>query len=275
MTEPTPIVRWPGGPSGPDPWDDGFWPSLDPEGRHQDLWDAWDAVRTGAISEERFEEAARAAGVTGPLAEDRNRPKVGTPASLGELARIAADHWPAVGMDGPDLVLGRASLFADASLRLVVMAGCAFVTTTDVPFSPAHIWARRKPEPRHAERLRVQQVAHAPWAIWAVERRRDGVHLHDHTGIGPMYRPDGPVTILGGDPGTPALAARLVHTPSGWLAHTPVPLRVLPDAREVARALLHETWLARTAQPGITSEALLRRRPVLVRHALEACGGVL
>lgn len=269
-------VVWPGAPSGRDCWDDGFWPSLDEHGRFAALWTAWDAVREGRAPDEVLERAAETAGLTGPLTEDRNRPHWdGHPPSLEELARLAADHWPAVGEDGPDLVLGPASLFASRELRLAAVAGCAFVTTADVPFSCVHVWARQRPEPPRGVRRRVHDVGLTPWALWAAEHRADGLHLRDATGLGAFYQPDGPVRVIGDLPVGAAVAARVMRTPTGWVAHTAVPLPGLPPHALIQRWLTHETWLARTHQPGIPVEALLRRRPVLVRRAIAWCEGVL
>lgn len=273
MTVPAPVARWPGAPPGPDPWDDGCWPSFDLDGRFAALWDAWDAVRTGRAPDEVLERAAEQAGVAGPTLEDRNRPPWDhEPPDLDLLLRIAADNWPAIGVDAPDLVLGPASLFASRELLRVATAGCAFAITEDWPHSCFHVWSRQRPEPPRALRARILSVALAPWALWEIERRSDGLHLRDRTGLGAFYQPDGPVRVIGPEPHGDGLAARVLRSPSGWVAHTAIPLRACPPWPVVRRWLQHETWLARTVQPGVTTESLLRRRPVLVRRAIAWCG---
>ncbi|MEZ4321218.1 MAG: hypothetical protein R3F61_27330 [Myxococcota bacterium] len=271
-TEPT-RVRWPGGAVTSDPWDDRCWPSLDTDGAFRGLWSAWREWRTGQLPLEGFEQVAHDLGLTEPLAPDRNHLRRGVPlASLEQLARIALDHWPAAGGDGPDMVLGPASVFAPDALRLVAVAGCAFLRTEDMPYNAVHVWFRGKPPPTAAERASVHAVELAPWALWeVVERWPDGrVTLRDATGLGPQYLPIGPVQILGGLPVERAMAARVLPGPDDhWVAHTVVPLDVLPSRADVERWITHEAWLARTFQPGITREALLRKRPVLVRRAIE------
>lgn len=270
-SDPT-LVRWPGHPSTTDPWDDGCWPSLDVEGRHARLWDAWDAWRTGALDLAGFERAAAQAGVDAPVLPDRNKPLWGRPVpGLATLARIALDHWPAVGEDGPDVVLGPGSLFAPRAVRLAAVAGCAFVRTEDWPHHAFHIWARGKPTPRVALRLAIHAVELAPWALWeVVGRHADGrFDLRDATGLEPAYVPDAPVAVLGDIEVDGALAARVLRGQDGWVAHTAIPLESLPPRDVVAQWIRHEVWLARTHQPGITRESVLRKRPVLVRRAIE------
>lgn len=269
-------VAWPSGDRRPDPWDDAVWPSLDEKHAYPDLWEAWEALQgAGVLSEgpeaEAFAACARAHGLTDPLLDDRNTPDWDHPlVSLADLARITADTWPAAGMDAPDAVLGPRSLFATHQARLVALAGCAFVWTDGWPQSSFHLWCRGKPLRSAALRATVRAVGLAPWALWRVEQRDDGVHLTDHTGLGSAYQPEGPVQILGESPSGEGLAARVHRTDGGWVAHTALDVPRLPPREHVERWLEQETWMARTVQPGITREALLRKRPLLVRRAMEA-----
>jgi len=270
LPEPTTIL-WPGAPSTRDPWDDACWSSLDLEGRFGAVFEAWDRWRTGHASEGDFAEEAARAGLTGPELLDRNKPTGATTLpSLRELARITLDPWPAAGVDAVDAVLGPASLFASAPLRLAAVAGAAFIRTENWPKNSFQIWCRGKPQPSAELRAALHEVELAPWTLWRVDSVcGDRATITDATGLGAQYQPEGPVRILGELPVQTAMAARVLRGPDGWVAHTVIPLSALPPRAEVDRWIRHETWLARTHQPGITREALLRKRPILPRRALE------
>lgn len=262
------VVYWPDGVSHPDPWSDPCWESLDDRGRYPDLWAAWNDRHAhpdgvGVV-------AARY-GLTAPQIEDRNRPDWEYPApSLADLARITTDTWPAAGMDAPEIVLGPRSLFASRFERLIAVAGCAFVWTDGWPQSSFRNWCRGKPIPDPTTRATLRAVGLAPWALWRVVRQLDGlVELEDATGLGEFYQPRGWVQIVGQAPTGEGLAARVYRTPDGWVAHCALDLPRLPERSLVDDWLTTETWLARTVQPGITREALLRKRPILVRKAME------
>ncbi len=288
------MVEWPADGGAPhiqaDPFDDPCWESFDSsppsnssdgDGRFAALWSTWNAWRRGEGSRDAFEAAARDAGLAEPLLPDRNRPDWGHPVpSLSTLVRLATDHWPAAGMEGPERVLGPGALGAGRLLRAATVAGCAFLRSEDWPFSPFHIWTRTNPQPRAELRAEVRQVQLAPWALWRVddlETHPDGPWtLSDHTGLGEAYLPQGRVTpahplpaLPGGPTDVAGIAARVCRGPSGWVAHCIVPLPILPDRTHIEGWLTDETWLARTVQPGITRESLLRRRPILIRRTFE------
>jgi hypothetical protein len=275
------VVDWPADGADPriqaDPYDDPCWASFDTEGRFEALWAAWDAWRRGG-PRAAFDQAARDAGLTEPVLADRNRPDWGHPVpSLAVLIRLATDHWPAAGMEGPERVLGPGALGARRTLRAAAVAGCAFLRSEDWPFSPFHIWTRTNPQPRAALRAAVRQVQLAPWALWRFEGPIAGPWtLVDHTGLGAAYLPEGPVTPAHPLPPLPdgtarpaGIAARVLRGPDGWVAHCVVPLPVLPERAILEGWLRDETWLARTFQPGVTRESLLRRRPILIRRTFE------
>jgi hypothetical protein len=261
------VVSWPGAQHGPDVWEDPCWESLDVEGRFPALWAAW---RRRHVDPDGFVAAARARSLCAEELDDRNRPDWRYPApSLDDLIRVTTDTWPAAGMDAPDVVLGPGSLFASRLRRRVAVAGCAFVWTDGWPQSCFHIWCRGKPLPTAEERATLRAVGLAPWALWRVERRASELHLHDWSGLGAAYRPDGPVRVIGEEPTGEGLAARVLFTSDGWVAHCAIDVPVLPTRERVDDHVREETWLARTVQPGITREALLRKRPFLVRRAME------
>lgn len=267
-------VSWPDGCGGPDPWDDACWPSLDTDARYPDLWEAWRQLQAGDPAP--FREAAHAHGLDEPLLDDRNRPDWGhSLVSLEDLARITTDTWPAAGMDALDAVLGPRALFADRLASLIAVAGCAFVWTDAWPQSCFHIWCRGKPLPSAQLRAAVRAVGLAPWALWRVEHRDDGLYLHDHTGLGDAYQPSGPVTVIGEPPTGEGLAARVLFTDLGWVAHTALDVPHLPSRAQIVTWMHYETWMARTVQPGVTREALFRKRPTLVRRAMEHGAGVV
>ena len=276
------MVDWPADGTDPDVQADLFgdpcWESFDVDGRFAEVWRTWNAWRRGRGPRADFDAAAHTAGLTAPLVPDRNRPDWGHPVpNLSALVRLATDHWPAAGMEGPERVLGPGAFGASRWLRAAAVAGCAFLRSEDWPFSPFHIWSRTNPQPRAAHRAAFRQVQLAPWAIWRFTGPLAGPWtLTDHTGLGAAYLPDGPVTPVHPLPPLPmgpsapaALAARVLRGPAGWVAHCVVPLPVLPSPAQIDRWLTDETWLARTFQPGVTRESLLRRRPILIRRTFE------
>lgn len=270
-------VTWPDSAVRPDPWDDGCWPSLDERGRYPDLWAAWRTLQAAGLDDPDTPAAAEMArqaeryGLTDPFLWDRNRPDWGYPTpSVDDLVRITTDTWPAAGMDAPDAVLGPRSLFASPLERRVAVAGCAFVWTDGWPQSSFHVWCRDKPIPSTRLRATFRAVGLAPWAVWrVVGRDGDRFTLADHTGLGEFYQPHGPVRVIGQEPTGEGLAARVLLTEDGWIAHVALDVPRLPPAPLIDRWVALETWMARTVQPGITREALLRKRPVVVRRSLE------
>ena len=267
------VVRWPGGPSRADCWEDSFWEARAEEGgvtRFRTLFDAYeDAVRDPA-ARDRFHALAAELGLDGPPVNDPSTPAWGGPTcSLDELVRLTADHWPAVGMEGTELVLGQASLFAGPERSRVAVAGCCFLWAHRRWPSVFTAWCRTgKPRPDELDRQRIRTVALAPWALWRVVHREDGVHLEDHTGLGPAYLPRGPVRIVGEAPTGEGLAARVLRDDRGWVAHTALSVPRLPEPRTVQAWIHDELVLARTFQPELRIEPLLRHRAILVRRVL-------
>lgn len=234
------VVRWPGAPTPQDPWSDRF----------------FEAFGTGAASD-------------GPLEHDRNTPAWGHPAAtLQELVRVCTDYWPSVGNEAPELVLGRAALFATRQQCAIAVAGACFLWAHRRWPSAFTSWCRSKPRAPTADRARVRAVGLAPWALWRVERAPSGLLLHDATGLAPAYLPQGPVTVVGEAPTGEGLAARVVRTDRGWVAHTALSVATLPSEQEIAGWLRDELHQARRFRPEIRIEPLLRHRAVLVRRAL-------
>lgn len=233
-------VRWPGAPQPADPWSDTF-----------------------------FLEHGEGPPVDGPGEHDRNTPAWGMePASIEELVRVCTDLWPSAGNELPDLVLGRAALFATRRQCAIAVAGGCFLWGHERWPSAFTSWCRSKPKPAAAARARVRAVGLAPWALWRVERDGDAVFLHDHTGLAPTYRPQGPVRLQGEAPTGEGLAARVVRTDTGWIAHTALDVPALPSREQVQDWVHQELREARRFRPEIRLEPLLRHRAVLVRRAL-------
>jgi len=268
----TRTVCWPDNPRHPDPWDDGCWPSLDIDDRFGALWNVVEAFRRNEAELSEVEAVATLFELTAPLYYDRNRPEwISEAPSLGELARITTDHWPAAGMDAPDIVLGAASIFPPPGRALIALAGSAFIWTRDWPQSSFHIWCHGNPMPSAALRSQIRGVGLAPWALWSVRYEGGELFLEDVTGLAEAYLPTGPVRVIGEQPTGKGLGARVFPTPSGWVAHCALDLPALPSQEQISRWIWIETMLARTIQYGITTEALLRKRPFLIRRALEFC----
>lgn len=267
------VVRWPGGEGRADCWEDAFWEArAEEEGvtHFQPLFDAYQAQVRDPDVRSVFLQLAADLELDGPPVNDVSTPAWGGPTcTLDELVRLTADHWPAVGMEGSELVLGQASLFADRERLRVAVAGCCFLWAHRRWPSVFTAWCRTgKPRPDELDRQRVRTVALAPWALWRVEHRADGIQLHDHTGLGPAYQPEGPVRIEGEAPDGEGLVARVLRDDRGWVAHTALAVPRLPDRAVVTRWIHDELVLARTFQPALRVEPLLRHRAILVRRVL-------
>lgn len=234
------VVRWPGAEQPVDPWSDGFFTAF---GEHDPF--------------------------VGPAEHDRNTPAWGLPLpTLEALVRVCTDYWPSVGNEAPDLVLGRASLMASRQQCAIAVAGACFLWAHRRWPSAFTSWCRSKPRASPPERAQVRAVGLAPWALWQVERRGSQLWLEDATGLAPAYLPDGPVQIVGEHPTGQGLAARVLKTDRGWVAHTALSVPALPEHEEIRGWIEEELYEARRFRPEIRVEPLLRHRAVLVRRAL-------
>lgn len=258
-------VHWPGSAEGPDPWEDRLWSWLDTDDRYGPLWDAWELRKAGDLSDADFDAVADTLGLGAPATNDLTRPVWDQPpVHAHELMRIATDAWPHAGMSAMDLVLGPASLFADLALRRAALTGAAFLWTHGHRPNSFVRWCRNKPFPPIRDRARIRSVYLAPWALW----HRDGDRLLDATGLAAVYQPDGPVALPDHVEDATAIAARVVRDTTGWRAHAVVPLPILPPSEPIRRWIRDELVLARTWDPDIPIEGVLRIRPTLVRRAL-------
>ncbi|NCG18064.1 MAG: methyltransferase domain-containing protein, partial [Rhodobacterales bacterium] len=126
----------------------------------------------------------------------------------------------------------------------------------------------RRPLPSVADRANVRGVSLAPLAIWSLESQTGPNHwkIADRLGLAEHYIPnepvhlDGPVCLWGPPQQGDTLAARIVQTPTGWVA---LPAFVFPGAPP--GRLLHSwlnllLWEARLNARYLPIEAVLGRR---------------
>ncbi|MEQ1568552.1 MAG: hypothetical protein ABMA64_23140 [Myxococcota bacterium] len=221
-----------------------------------------------------------------PLEPDPRRPEACSAPlpTVEDLARIAADHEPDVGMVAAELVLGPLVDDADLfTLRTAIAWGASIAARDAASESPATRLrnsplgrAARDPTVPLARREALRVVLHAPPGVWTV-REVDGptVMLRDELGLGawaPTERvawrrpaaPFGPPA-----PGCVVLGA-VARGPAGWEMVAPI---VIPHARGLGRALPWVVLGAVTVYPEVrTLPDVLRVRGFsLARRLLARC----
>ncbi|MBW1881659.1 MAG: hypothetical protein JRJ84_25145 [Deltaproteobacteria bacterium] len=231
-------------------------------------------------------ELAEALGLWSPLPPDpRRMARVTAAPTLWAMVRVATDIAPAMGVEGPDRLLGPwveglepRSTKHLVVLRQAVAASCFVAVEGDrwgrAPFLQ---WVRRKPHPALGEREAFRAVDRAPATAWRLVEQRGGRWvLEDLVGISHRAVPDAPVSIPelasvdgGGAPGD-LLVARVVATKEGWVAPLALAVRGMPDL-EVIRSWVKMEGLLYNIDHKLPSlDELLRVRPhVLVRRVHE------
>jgi len=108
---------------------------------------------------------------------------------LDTLARIAADHDPAVGDWSPDHFYGPWAQEADRYALLTAMAHAAFLIAEGNTRSAVDRWSAGKPSPPADVRAGVRALERAPLASWTVDSvDAAGVTLVSPAGILPPAR---------------------------------------------------------------------------------------
>ena len=203
--------------------------------------------------------------IDGPLKHDGRPPGIAE-MYIGDrqLADIAENQLPQVGIIGPDRILGP---WADEPLarwqRVQVGAVMAFVPEVDPGVPP---WARaikRKPRPESAVRQSLRVMARTPPMLWSV----DGDTLVPMLPTAPQFVPEGPVR---GVPDVPAVIGRVVNHKDGAFLAASMPLLRRPPALVIQRRLLLEWRRLRRRERRLSLEDTLRERSeVLYRSAFE------
>jgi hypothetical protein len=205
-----------------------------------------------------LDERARVLGIDTPLDPETQRPpRAPALPDVATLARIAADHDPAVGAVGPDLVLGPWADTADRATLLAAVAHCAFVSSDGTPHPPV-VWHRRgRPSPTPTLRAGLTAVGQAPLAPWRVrEVRAEGAMLEDLVGLG-AAAPTTPVRL---DFSAPLVVARVAWEQEVPVAVAPIALPAWPPSHVVARWWTWLTWEARLVHRAHTAADVLRWR---------------
>ncbi len=203
--------------------------------------------------------------IAGPLKHDGRPPGVAA-LVIGDrqLADIAENQLPQVGIVGPDRILGP---WADEPVprwqRIQVGAIMAFVPEVDPGVPP---WARaikRKPRPESDVRQSLRVLARTPPMMWAVE----GSDLRPMLPTASQFLPKGPVR---GVPDVPAVIGRVVNHADGPYLSASMPLIRRPPPEIILRRVLLEWRRLRRRERRLSLEDTLRERSeVLYRSAFE------
>ena len=203
--------------------------------------------------------------IAGPRKHDGRPPGVAT-MWIGDrqLADIAENQLPQVGIVGPDRILGP---WADEPVprwqRVQVGAIMAFVPEVDPGVPP---WARaikRKPRPESDVRQSLRVMARTPPMLWSV----DGNRLSPMLPTASQFTPKGPVR---GVPDVPAVIGRVVNHADGPYLSASMPMIRHPPADVIARRVLLEWRRLRRRERRLSLEDTLRERSeVLYRAAFE------
>jgi len=217
------------------------------------------AILNGEAPWDAIDPLAEALLLGQELVHDQRPPGVGLePISDHQLADIAENQIPGVGLVGPDRILGP---WADeplpAWLRIQVGAAMVFVPELD-PGVPS--WARsikRKPRPPTEIRQTLRVMARAAPNVWAVS----GDELTPLLPLGRRFLPRGPVR---GVPDVPAVIGRVVHGRDGPFLVASVPLMRVPPASVIERRVRLEWLRLRRRERRLTWEDALRERSEVV-----------
>jgi hypothetical protein len=229
-------------------------------------------------------ELAEGLGLGAPLSPDP-RPVASVPAvpTLRAMVRVATDIAPAMGVDGPDRLLGPWVEGLDPRtdqdvLRQAVGAACFLAVDGDRwGRSPFLQWVRRKPHPALEEREAFRAVDRAPPTAWRlVELVGERWVLEELVGISRRAVPETPVSIPtlasvhgGSGPGD-LLVARVVPTEGGWSAPLALAVRGMPEREVIGSWVALEGLLYGIDHKVPSLDELLRLRPhVLVRRVHE------
>ena len=203
--------------------------------------------------------------IAGPLKYDGRPPGIAA-LVIGDrqLADIAENQLPQVGIVGPDRILGP---WADEPMgrwqRVQIGAVMAFVPEVDPGVPP---WARaikRRPRPDADVRQSLRVMARTPPMLWSV----DGASLSPMLPMAPHFRVDGPVH---GVPDVPAVIGRVVNHADGPYLSASMPLTRRPVPEVILRRVLLEWRRLRRRERRLSLEDTLRERSeVLYRSAFE------
>lgn len=246
----------------------GVEPNLDPEAYaflDLEFERVYRAILDGQAHWSDIEPLAEALLLGHELTHDQRPPgEALAPIPDQQLADIAENHLPGVGLVGPGRIVGP---WADeplpAWLRVQVGAIMAFVPEVD-PGVPS--WARaikRKPRPPTEVRQTLRVMARAAPNVWVVH----GDELVPLLPIGKHFLPRGPVL---GVPDVPAVVGRVVHGQQGPFLVASVPLLRVPPFEVIERRVRLEWLRLRRRERRLTWEDALRERSeVLYRSCCE------
>jgi hypothetical protein len=153
---------------------------------------------------------------------------------VATLARIAADHDPAVGDSGPGRLYGVWAEVADRHARLVAVAHSAFLAPRGAPRSAVDGWRAARPTAPVELRAGIRALGEAPLHPWRVAGvDADGATIEDPLGV------HSPARVALGRAAfrdrQPELGDVLVARRVGEIAWGPIALPAWPPAATVAR----------------------------------------
>ncbi len=223
------------------------------------------AILDGQAPWSAIDPLAEALLVAGPLKHD------GRPAGVAvskiddrQLADIAENQLPQVGLIGPDRVLGPwADERLTAAERIQVGAVMAFVPEVEPGVPP---WARaikRKPRPDADTRQSLRVMARTSPMLWSVQ----GSRLVPMLPMAAQLIPQGPIQ---GVPEGEAVIGRVVQLESSSYLAAGMALEVSPPAGIILRRVMLEWLRLRRRERRLSLEDALRERSeVLYRTAFE------
>lgn len=201
----------------------------------------------------------------GELVHDRRPPGTAmTDISDVQLADIAENQLPGVGLVGPDRIVGP---WADEPLprwlRVQIGAVMAFVPEVDPGVPP---WARaikRRPRPPTEIRQSLRVMARSAPCLWSV----DGDRVEALLPLGRVFKHSGPIRNL---PPVGIVLGRVVDTAKGPRMVASIPLIRRPPVEAIERRIRLEWLRLRRRERRLSFEDTLRERSeVLYRSCME------
>jgi hypothetical protein len=189
----------------------------------------------------------RTVDAQGPLALE-------TVPTTAEMARLAADYMPAVGMDGVHTFLGPWEHRLDPvnpnhrRVMLGAMAASLFVPPDYRAKRASNYWLRSKPGGCPKLRESIARLGQIPLMFWSVQEvNEEGVWVQDEVGVHKNHLPTGPVAFPGLQQELLSgwhFMGRIAPTPNGWVACNVFGFPWKPELQSVQSCvslLLYET----------------------------------
>lgn len=207
------------------------------------------------------------------LSVERRTPEpVNLVPGLGFFVRVAAEHRPAVGDDGPAALLGPWADELDVRLshhRLAAAVAMGLLAFPPDPLAagrkaPVTRWSQQKPRPEPVLRAEVARIARMPPTLWEVVSKDErGWTLREMIGLHPRRDPGAPVAVsnVGVTELLPvkAIFTRVVACPDGPRAVLSLGLPAVPPDALLVRWREEMIAIALEDYPEATLDVALRK----------------